>query len=501
MTSKLTKLLQKYYEKLTVLRAFESAQSILSWDRETYIPKGAAVDRGETMSVLAGFTHELFTDKKFVQVVDGLLEHRDELSPLEKRSLHLVKRDLDKSTKLPKEFVEETQTVMNAGHTAWLEAKAKDDFEIFRPLLAKVVENRRQYAEYLQPNKNPYDVNLDDYEEGLTSAKLEPLFSQLKYGIGEILPEILQLQLKKAAVKNPLDTFQADPHALQKFIHEMLEQIGFDWSRGAMGSVEHPFEISISANDIRLNTHYETTHHSYTLTGMIHELGHGLYEQNIDPQYVKPGLGHGVTLGIHESQSRLLENMIGRSTSFWKYFFPKLQNHFPQLKSAQVEDVVTALNRVSQSLIRTEADEVTYNLHIILRFELEKELIHGRLAVKDLPEVWRAKMKELLGVEPKTNREGVLQDVHWSWGNFGYFPTYTLGNLNAAQLWHTFVETHPKWSESIENGDFHPYFKWFKEHVWQYGAFYEPDVLIQKATAKTTSADYLLRYLKEKYLP
>jgi carboxypeptidase Taq len=501
MSTSTKKLLQNYYQNLKVLKAFSAAESLLGWDRETWMPKDASPDRGETMAVLSGFMHDLFTDKKFVKIVDQLVDQQDQLDAFDRRSVLLTKRDLDKSVKLPKKFVEETQELLNASHNAWIEAKQTNNFELFEPLLTKVIDNRKKYAQLLDPNRDAYDVQLDDYEEGLKQERLDPLFTDLKSGIKKLLPQILEKQAKQPETKNPFDQYELDHRDLEEVIKEMVGTIGYDWNRGAMGHVEHPFETSISANDVRLNTRFEKTNNSFTVTGMIHELGHGMYEQNVDPKYQKSlFLAHGVSLGIHESQSRLLENFIGRSLAFWKFFFPKYQARFPQLKKWTTEQLVNSLNHVQPSFVRTESDEVTYNLHIILRYELEKALMHGDLHVKELPEVWRAKMKELIGVEPKTNKEGVLQDVHWSWGNLGYFPTYTLGNLNAAQLWKKFIVAHPDWEKEMSSGNFTCYTKWFKEHVWQHGSFFTPDELMKKATGESTNAKYFLEYLEQKFL-
>jgi carboxypeptidase Taq len=234
--------------------------------------------------------------------------------------------------------------------------------------------------------------------------------------------------------------------------------------------------------------------------GLIHELGHGMYEQNVDLKYLPLGLMGGVSLGIHESQSRFLENVVGRSTEFWQYFLPKLQSALPEFQDVQLSELVTALNEVQPSLIRTEADEITYNLHILLRFELEVALISGELKVADLPEAWRAKMQELLGVTPTGDAEGVLQDVHWAWGNFGYFPTYTLGNLNAAQLLESFTKAQPNWITEVAQGNFEAYRNWFKEKIWQHGCLFTPAELMKNATGETTQSTYLLRYLRKKYL-
>jgi len=284
---------------------------------------------------------------------------------------------------------------------------------------------------------------MDDYEEGVTTELVAPLFRELKIGIRELLPQIMG---KQKMMMNPLDEKQLDIPTLRTFLKEMMMRIGFDFQRGVVGNVEHPFVTEISPNDTRVNTKFDVTQQSFTVTGMIHELGHGLYAQNITPERAEMFLDEGLSLGIHESQSRLLENMIGRSHAFWTYFFPLLQKNFPQLQSATVNDLVNALNFVQPSLIRTESDEVTYNLHIILRFEAEQELLAGTLRVKDLPEVWWTKMQDLVGIAPKTDREGLLQDIHWAWASIGYFPTYTLGNLNAAQLFVKFRAQH------IQNG-------------------------------------------------
>jgi len=497
MTKKVQSLLDQYYAKLKILRAFNSAQALLSWDREAIMPKGASADRGETISVLAGFGHELATDPAFVKLADSLVAEKKSLSPIEVRSVTQTQKDLKKTVTLSTEFVQETNEVINSSYTAWLEAKKTNNFQLFEPHLEKVVENRKQYAHFLNPNANPYDVLMDDYEEDLTIEQIEPVFKELRKGLKELLPQVLEKQKKTA---NPLNGISLDHAKLEAFLREMVSEVGFDLERGQFGHVEHPFEISISANDNRINTHYDKSENSFTIMGMVHELGHGLYEQNSDPKYLQSGLDGGVSLGIHESQSRFLENVIGRSFPFWTHFLPKFKVYFPELNAVRVEDIVSALNTVEPSLIRTEADEVTYNLHILLRFELEVALVTGKLKVSELPEAWRAGMKDLLGIEPPDDQQGVLQDVHWAWGNLGYFPTYTLGNLNAAQLLNSFEKAHPEWSSEVEHGDFSSYYNWFKENIWQHGSMFSPKELMKNATGETTQSAYFLKYLKKKYL-
>jgi carboxypeptidase Taq len=501
MSTSLKNLLQKYYQHLALFKAFTTALGLMSWDTETYMPKQAAGDRGQTQSLLAGHIHHLSTDAEFVNLVNSLMDRGDKLSPIDQRSIYLTKRSLDQSIKLPKKFVEEMTEALVASHQAWLQAKEQNQFEIFTPHLEKVIKFRQQYAHYIDPSQDPYDVHLDTYEEGLTTKQLAPLFSELRAGLVKLLPQILDKQSKaKQQHVDILNQYPLPRYKLEPFLRELCSQIGFQFSRGQMAHVEHPFEINISANDVRINTHFDDYHSSFTITGVIHELGHGLYEQNIGTEYLHTEMAGGASLGIHESQSRLLENIIGRSPEFWQFCWPKLQALFPELSKHTASEVVAGLSFVQPSLIRTEADEVTYNLHIILRMELEMAMMRGELAVSDLPEAWNTKMQQLLGIKPTDHRTGVLQDVHWSWGNIGYFPTYTLGNMNAAQLWQSFVKATPNWRAEIAAGNFESYFHWFKQNVWQHGAFYQPQQLLKKVTGESTNPQHLLKYLESKYL-
>jgi len=497
MTKKIAGALQRVQEKFTIFKALHTAEALLSWDRESHMPKSAAPDRGQTMSTLAGLSHEMFTEKTFVKDILLLMEEKESLTPEWQRSIYLTHRELKKSLTLSKKFVEETNHIINDSQSAWLAAKQQDSFVLFESSLRKVIENRQRYAEYLDNSSDPYDVNLNDYEEGLKTSHLQRVFTDLKNGLKEMLPDILARQHHWA---HPLNNRALDPSKMRGFLEDMASTIGFDMDRGAIDDVEHPFEISLSENDIRVNTRFDKDENSFTIMGLVHEIGHGLYEQNINPKYIESGLNSGVSLGIHESQSRFLENIIGKSKGFWQHFLPKLQAIFPEMSDVALEEVLGALNEVRPSLIRTEADEVTYNLHIILRFELEQDLIHGRLDVRNLPEAWRAKMQELVGIVPTTHREGELQDVHWAWANIGYFPTYALGNLNAAQLFARFSEEHPQWEDEISQGKFSSYTTWFKEHVWQHGSFFIPSEVMIKATGEDTNHTHLLKYLRKKYL-
>lgn len=485
--------LERYYELLYEQKLLGGISGLLSWDQETKMPVKNTEFRSEQRAYISKLAHFKATDPEFVDLVNGLYEHKDEFDQVDARSIELSKRDLDRSTKLPSEFVEEFSKVTSLAHEAWISAKTKEDFQIFKPHLEKIIELTKKQVSYIDDSKPIYDVLLDDYEEGMTSEKVDEIFGPLK--------ESLKKLLAKVETKESRGTFESLPfeeHKVLEFVRMMTEKVGFDYERGAMGVVHHPFETSLSPNDIRINTTTYAKNMSMAITGMIHELGHGLYEQNIDEDYHHTDFGQGRSLGIHESQSRLVENMIGRSEAFWTYFAPELAKTLG-VEEISVEDIVHDLNIVRPSFIRTEADEVTYNMHIILRYEIEKQLLSGELSVDDLPEAWNAMMKELLGIVPDKPSNSCLQDVHWSMGGFGYFPTYTLGNLNAGQLWGVFIHEYGDWESKISAGDFSQYFTFFKEHIWQHGAFYTPEQFIENATGEELDSQYLVEYLKSKF--
>jgi len=489
------KQLKEYKKTLMELKRLEGISALLEWDQENQMPAKSIKSRSETSALIAKITHEKSTNKQFGDLINELYENSDKLDPVEKRSIEVTKKNYDKVVKLPTEFVEEFSKLRSLAQSAWVEAKAKENYLHFEPYLKKIIKFSRDYARYIDKKKPIYDVLLDDYEEGMTTTKLQEVFSDLKIELIELLSKIPTKENKKS-----LSSQVFDKDITRKFLLEMTKQIGFDYERGALGEVHHPFETSITEDDIRINVSYPEKYLAYSITAAIHEAGHGLYEQNVDKKYHETALGHGVSLGIHESQSRLLENMIGRSEAFWKFFLPKLKKYYPSLDKIKVEDVVGDLNRVTSSFIRTEADEVTYNMHIILRFELELLLLDEELSTKDLPEEWDKMMHELLGIKPKKISKGVLQDVHWSIGAVGYFPTYALGNLNAGQLWNKFISENKKWESEVAKGDFTSYFNWFKENIWRHGGYYKPRDLMIKATGEDLNAKYFVEYLNKKYL-
>lgn len=490
-----SKLLDQYYTNLKEIKLLSSIANLLDWDQQAYMPAKATTTRADKLALIQRLHHERFTDAKFATILHQLTDKQDTLSARNRRSVEVTKRQYDKKAKLPPAFVEDFSRATSIGHAAWVEAKEKEDFLLFEKNLQTILDLTKQYAAYIDDTKHPYDVLADDYEEGITTQDLDRIFSILQERIPPLLATIPRKQSKQTLTGKAFDK-----NKTRQFLADLVAQIGFDFARGAMGEVPHPFETTITEHDIRINMKYPPQDIGYSIMSGIHELGHGLYEQNVHPDYHSTDLQQGVSLGIHESQSRLLENIIGRSEAFWIFALPLLKKHMPtELAGIEPRDVVHDLTIVEPSFIRTEADEITYNMHILLRYQLETALLEGKLKISDLPEAWNEKMQNLLGITPTYPSVGVLQDVHWSMGALGYFPTYTLGNLNAAQLWHTFEQKHPNWEKSVAQGDFSPYRSWFSDAIWQHGAFYKPQDLMQRITGEQTNPEYFLTYVKNKY--
>jgi carboxypeptidase Taq len=501
--------IEQYYQHLKEQKILEGIDALLNWDQEAVMPAGAVEFRSEQLSYVSKKHHEISTDKAYVSLVNDLYESRSTLDSVDARSIEVSKKNLDKSIKLPTEFVEEAAKATSLSHQAWLDAKSKEDFSIFQPHLEKQIELKKKYANYIDSSKPIYDVLIDDFEEGMTGEKIDAIFHNLKTELKSLLSKI-----KSKEKTGEFSKFKFETPKVKEFIQFMTARIGFDFNRGAAGEVHHPFESSLSPNDIRINMSYYHKDLSSSITGAIHELGHGLYEQNIDKKYHHTDLSAGVSLGIHESQSRLLENMVGRSKAFWNYFgnlmsdyltFEPISPPSTPLRMTlggeiQVENLVNDLNIVKPSLIRIEADEVTYNMHIILRYEIEQMMLNDQIKISELPEVWNSKMKELLNITPDKLSTGCLQDTHWSIGAIGYFPTYTLGNLVAGQLWNKFQSENPNFQTELLEGDFSSYFNWFKENIWQHGSFIKPNDLVKKVTGEELKSEYFIEYLRSKYL-
>ncbi|MCA9106886.1 MAG: carboxypeptidase M32 [Planctomycetales bacterium] len=478
-----------------------SIQSLLAWDERTGMPPKAADHRAEQISFLAGKIHARRTSPEIGEWLDELATSSMVADPHSDRGATIVqlKRDYDKHRKIPQRLVEELSRAEVLGQQAWVEARKASDYERFQPYLETNLRLRREQAEAVGYGKSPYDALIDDYEPGETADNLRRVLGGLRSALVPLISELGE------APAPPSDAclqgyFPVDRQ--QKIGKRAAKLIGFDFSRGRLDETAHPFCTEAGPHDHRILTRYNVNFFSQAFYGTLHEAGHGIYDQGLRPdQYGLPP-GTFASLGIHESQSRLWENMVGRSRAFWEFLFDETRQLFPDsLSSVSLDHFHAAVNVVRPSLIRVEADEATYNLHIILRFELEEALVTGALAVADLPDAWNAKYEEYLGVTPPDHGDGVLQDVHWSAALFGYFPTYALGNLYAAHFFQSAEQELGDLSEQFRRGEFAPLRKWLTENIHRHGRCYSPAQLLERISGETLSHEPLLNYLQGKLRP
>jgi carboxypeptidase Taq len=404
-------------------------------------------------------------------------------------------RDYDRATKLPADFVRDKAIQSSRGYHAWAQARATNDFAGYAPVLEKNLEFARREAAYLGHGGAPYDYMLDLHDPGLTAAAVDRLFSELKR---DLVPLVKAIAASPVRVRpGVLRGFPIEGQ--RTFLREVTERIGFDYNRGRIDVSLHPF-CSGSNDDIRMTTRYKVDEPLDSLFGSTHETGHGLYAQGLPVEHRGTALGEHAGMAVHESQSRIWENQVGRSRGFWRFFEPRLREIFPaQMAGVTSDELYLAVNEVAPTLIRVESDEVTYNLHIILRFEIEKKLFSGELAVRDLPSAWKAASIELLGLAPENDRVGVLQDVHWSGGAFGYFPSYCLGNMIAAQLWETVASIRPEIEQEFAKGDFTWLLGWLRENIHSQGRRFDALTLVRRVTGSDLSPQPLIRYLRQRY--
>jgi carboxypeptidase Taq len=492
---------QKIHELSKHRRILEGVVSLLNWDQETYMPPEGAGIRAEQLGVMAGIIHREKTGPKFAKALSKLIDLPSgkllskRLSQQQNAALREWHRDYVHDTALPTKFVEEYTKITSQALMVWRTAKSDDAFHQFLPFLDRIVILNRRKAEYLKYKDHPYDALLDEYEPEMKTKDVEQLFTKLR---NTLIPLI-----KKAAKRKINDDFLFGKWSDSKqiaFSFKILDAMGYDKNKGRIDFSSHPFSSSCHPNDSRVTTRIHEDSLMSNIFVILHEGGHSLYEMGLPiDQYGTP-LGEARSLGIHESQSRWWETYIGMSKPFWQYFLPQLQSLFKgKLSDISLEQFYRAINIVEPSLVRVEADELTYPMHIILRFELEKALIEGSLSVRDLPEVWNEKMSKYLGITPKTNREGCLQDIHWAMGAFGYFPTYTLGNLYAAHLFEAFAHQHPDWKHRVAAGELSFIREWLHDKIYQYGRRYSTKELLKKATGTPFTADAYLSYLQDKY--
>jgi carboxypeptidase Taq len=485
-------------EHLGEINDIEMAAGVLGWDQQTYMPPGGSEARAQQLSTLAGLAHTWFTSGKTEKLLDGAQPEADAQGPGSDEAclVRIVRMDYERARKLPNDFVAAWTKDSALANDAWQKARKADDFKAFQPHLEKQVGYARKVADYIGYTDSPYDALLDQFEPGTTVAEVQSVFDTIR-------PAQVDLVKKIAGRPSPRVDFLARdyPEAGQSaFALKVVQDFGYDLSRGRLDAVAHPFETDFSRDDVRITTRYNRHAPQECIYSIFHESGHAIYEQNVKPAFGRTPLDSGCSLAFHESQSRTWENIVGRNRGVVEHYFPLLKATFPEnLADVTADEYYRAVNFVQPSLIRTEADEVTYNLHIMLRFDLEQALVAGTLKVADVPEAWNAKMKELLGIVPPNNADGALQDSHWAQGILGYFPTYALGNILGAQIFQTALAAHPEIPAQMANGDFTALRTWLVENVYQYGRQYLPKELALKVNGKPLDPAPYLNYLQAKY--
>jgi len=493
-------------EKLQVLKTrlaevddLQRAAAVLGWDQQTYMPPGGTEARAHQGATLAHLAHQKFTTDEIGALLDDL-EAETRGQPYDDDTVSLWRvtgREYDKARRLPSTFVAELARTTGRAMPTWAKARAQNDFKVFQPMLEKIVELKIQEAEYLGYKDRVYDALLDTYEPGMKTAQVQAIFDDVRT---ELVPLVRAISERLDVVDNSITRRDYDEQKQSELTEEALRAIGFDFQRGRQDRSVHPFTTSFTNHDVRVTTRFDRHYFPQALFGSLHEGGHALYELGSPDKYERSPLAGGTSLGVHESQSRMWENLVGRSRAFWQYFITRFRETFPEAADgAAVETLYRAVNRVQPSFIRVEADEVTYNLHIMLRFQMENQLVEKKLAVADVPEAWNAAMQEYLGIVPPTVALGALQDIHWSHGMLGYFPTYSLGTFFSAQLFEKARAAMPDLDAQFTRGEFGGLLGWLRENIHQYGRKFTLNELAQRITGEPLQTRSYLKYLKEKY--
>lgn len=491
--------LRRLRQILGEVQDFSRAASVLEWDQQTYMPRGGAAARGRQLATLRGTAHRVFSSDEVGRLLEEL-ESEARGWPYDSDEASLVRhttRHYRRARRLPSELVAAIAELSSISHEAWLRARAAKDFRIFAPPLARMVDLKRQVAEHLRPWDHPYDALLDEFEPDLRTIEVKKLFETVRQPIVDLVHEI---GAHSDRVSDEVLRRDWDIARQRAFGEWVARRLGYDFERGRLDDTVHPFCTTFSFDDVRITCRYDRGYLPPALYGIMHEVGHALYEQGVAPELDRTGLDDGASLGIHESQSRLWENLVGRSRAFWCFALPHLQRAFPEAAAgADVEGVYRAVNRVEPSLIRVEADEITYTLHIIVRFEVETRLLEGTLEVDGLRDAWNERYERYLGLRPPDDTLGVLQDVHWTDGTFGYFPTYSIGSIVAVQLWESARRALPDLEERMAAGDFAPLLGWLREHVHRHGSKFTPRELVERTTGRPMDTAPYLAYLRRKF--
>lgn len=486
---------KRYQDFMIKITDIECANSVLSWDQEVYMPPKGASLRAQQISTLAGIAHELFTDDKFGNLLDSL-NNNNSLSEKENKNVKETLRVYRDSKKYSTDFVITLNKTASEAYEAWHKAKQTNNFKIFAPFLEKLVDLKRKECEILGYEEHPYDALLNQYEPKLKTSDVDQLFEEVKY---QLIPFVKAIAAQAQNNSSFLRKFY-DRKKQWDFGMDLLKQMQYDFNSGRQDISAHPFTTSFGALDVRVTTRINENDIAEMVWSCIHEGGHALYEQGLNAvDYGLPS-GKTISLGIHESQSRLWENNVGRSLAYWKANYPLLQKYFPEnLKEVSLESFYKAINTVEPSLIRTAADELTYHFHILIRFEIEKALIEGSIEVKDLPSTWNKKYKDYLGIDVPSDDKGVLQDIHWSHGSFGYFPTYSIGSFYAAQFYAAAKSEIKDLGKAVENGNLKPLLDWLRKNIHQHGMLYSAEEICRRITGEKLNFKYFMSYAQEKY--
>ena len=470
---------------------------LIQWDLETKTPIKSKPYLAELVGELSMQEYDLFTSDEFVNLVETLNKEKNNLSEIEKKEIELSMEEIEKKKKIPADEYEAYAKLTSINQGIWEEAKAKNDFSIVKDNLEKIFNYNKKFAEYRRKDeKNLYDVLLNDYEKGMDTEKLDIFFSELKK---EIVPFLKKIQEKKKSLKeeDKLNVL-VDEDIQMKFAKYLAAYVGFDFEKGLVETSEHPFTLNLNKNDVRLTTNNKRNIPFSTVFSIIHEAGHGIYEQQTADNLIDTLLGAGGSMGLHESQSRFMENIVGRNRAFWKPLYKKAMGFYPFLKDIDFEEFIKQINKIEPELIRTEADELTYSLHIMIRYEIEKMIFAGEVSIDDLPKIWNQKMIEYLGIEPKNNSEGLMQDVHWYCGLIGYFPSYAIGNAYASQIYNTMKKDFDI-EKALENQELNKITDWLGEKIHKYGKLKDTPEIIKEVTGEELNPKYYIDYLKEKY--
>lgn len=480
----------------TKIKQYDEALAVLYWDLRTGAPRKGMDTRSEVIGTLSSEMFKLSTSDELGQLLTELEKDLSSLPELDQRLVKDAREDYDHSVKIPPDEYKQYVILTSTAENKWEECKENNDYNTFKTYLADIIATQQKFIDYWGVKETRYDTLLDLYEPGMTVAQLDAIFEQLKETLIPLVKKISEHDYQ------PDTSFlegQFDIAKQKEFSKVVLKQMGFDFEAGRLDESVHPFATGLNPGDVRITTRYDKNDVASALFGTIHEGGHAMYEQNIMKDLIGTTLCTGTSMGIHESQSLFWENIIGRSRQFWTFNLDKLKQYFPQFDGVDLDTFYRGNNVVKQQLIRIEADELTYNLHIIIRYEIEKMIFNEGLSVDDLPRVWNEKYEQYLGIKPDTDSKGVLQDVHWSGGSFGYFPSYALGYMYAAQFVHTLEKEMPDLWTKVEQGDLHPIRNWLTEHIHQYGKAKKPNELVKDITGEPLNPKYLANYLETKY--